>query len=196
MRSHSVLKILAWCSPKRGGTIGHRPEQRSHRGHLTSIEVEVAGSRSSSFVTGRRVTRVRAATVTRSVGPRCSPWSSSLIRRRSGFLAGASALRARQRGRRVGGRGRRRVDPGWIGRRVAGHTGNEGGYADRAVIAADGLSAVPDGLELTVAAALLHHGPTVLALFDVTRGADVRRRAHPATPTRRSPRRRPAPSHR
>ena len=61
------------------------------------------------------------------------------------------------------------VDRGWIGRRVAGHTGNEGGYADRAVIAADGLSAVPDGLELTVAASLLHDGPTVLALFDVTR---------------------------
>ncbi|WP_460848516.1 zinc-binding dehydrogenase [Phytohabitans suffuscus] len=61
------------------------------------------------------------------------------------------------------------VDSGLNGRRVVAHTGNEGGYADRAVVAADALSSVPDGLDLTVAAALLHDGPTALALFDITK---------------------------
>jgi NADPH2:quinone reductase len=61
------------------------------------------------------------------------------------------------------------VNTGWIGRRVAGHTGNEGGYADRALVAVDRLIPVPDGLDLATAAALLHDGPTALALFDITR---------------------------
>jgi NADPH:quinone reductase len=61
------------------------------------------------------------------------------------------------------------VDRALLGRRVVAHTGNEGGYADRAVVAADAVSAVPDGLDLTVAAALLHDGPTALALFDITK---------------------------
>jgi NADPH2:quinone reductase len=60
------------------------------------------------------------------------------------------------------------VDVAWIGRRVAGHTGNEGGYADRALVAADRLCPVPDALDLRTAAALLHDGPTALTLFDVT----------------------------
>jgi NADPH:quinone reductase len=62
----------------------------------------------------------------------------------------------------------------WLGRRVAGHTGNEGGYADRALVAADRLCVVPDTLDLAAAAALLHDGPTALRLFDVTAvgGAD------------------------
>jgi len=67
------------------------------------------------------------------------------------------------------------VESSWLGRRVAGHTGNEGGYAERAVVAEDELCPVPDALPLPVAAALLHDGPTVLALFDVTRvGAEDR----------------------
>jgi NADPH2:quinone reductase len=36
------------------------------------------------------------------------------------------------------------VDNARLGRRVAGHTGNEGGYADRALVAADRLCVVPD----------------------------------------------------
>ena len=61
------------------------------------------------------------------------------------------------------------VDPALRGSRVVAHTGNENGYADRAVVPAEGLSAVPDELDLTVAAALLHDGATALALFDVTK---------------------------
>lgn len=61
------------------------------------------------------------------------------------------------------------VDESWLGRRVAARTGGEGGYADRAVVAAEDLSPVPDGLDLRTAAALLHDGVTALALFDVTR---------------------------
>jgi NADPH:quinone reductase len=66
------------------------------------------------------------------------------------------------------------VDNAWLGRRVAGHTGNEGGYADRALVAADRLCVVPDTLDLAAAAALLHDGPTAMRLFDVTAvgGAD------------------------
>lgn len=39
----------------------------------------------------------------------------------------------------------------WVDRRA--HTGNQGGYADRALVDTDGLSAVPDELALTDAAA-------------------------------------------
>lgn len=61
------------------------------------------------------------------------------------------------------------VDQGWRGRRVVAHTGGEGGYADRAVVAVEAMATVPDGVDLTVAAALLHDGVTALALFDVTK---------------------------
>src|SRR2546421_7137526 len=61
------------------------------------------------------------------------------------------------------------VDPGWIGRRVAARTRERGGYADRAVVSVEDLIAVPDGLDLREAAALLHDGPTALALFDNAR---------------------------
>jgi NADPH:quinone reductase len=61
------------------------------------------------------------------------------------------------------------VDPGLAGRRVVAHTGNEGGYADRTVVAADAISFIPDELDVREAAALLHDGPTALALFDVTK---------------------------
>lgn len=61
------------------------------------------------------------------------------------------------------------VDPALHGAAVVAHTGNEGGYADRAVVPAAAVSLVPDGVDLTVAAALLHDGPTGLALFDVTK---------------------------
>jgi NADPH2:quinone reductase len=61
------------------------------------------------------------------------------------------------------------VDPVWIGRRVIARTGEHGGYLERALVAADGLIPVPDVLELTDAAALLHDGVTALALADVVR---------------------------
>lgn len=55
------------------------------------------------------------------------------------------------------------VDPGWVGREVVAHTRERGGYAEQVVVPSDGLSAVPDGLSLTEAAALLADGPTALA---------------------------------
>jgi NADPH2:quinone reductase len=64
------------------------------------------------------------------------------------------------------------VDPGMSGRAVAAHVRRhgqaEGGYAEMAVVPAEATVDVPDGLPLTVAAALLHDGPTAFALFDLT----------------------------
>ena len=63
-------------------------------------------------------------------------------------------------------------DPDWIGRRVVAHTGERGGhggYVERAVVAADAIVAVPDGLDLQVAAAVLHDGATALGLVDNAR---------------------------
>jgi NADPH:quinone reductase len=63
------------------------------------------------------------------------------------------------------------VDPGWSGRRVAGYTGGQGGrggYAERALVRADELVPVPDGLGLREAAALLHDGVTALRVIEVT----------------------------
>lgn len=65
------------------------------------------------------------------------------------------------------------VDPAWIGARVVADTGdpNEagtklpvGGYAERAVVPADDLVRVPEGVDPRDALALLHDGPTALAL--------------------------------
>lgn len=61
------------------------------------------------------------------------------------------------------------ADSALLGRRVVAHTGGEGGYADRAVVAASEVSAIPDGLGLDAAAALLHDGATALALFGATK---------------------------
>jgi NADPH:quinone reductase len=60
------------------------------------------------------------------------------------------------------------VDPGLVGLEVVAHTGERGGYAQQAVVPAGGLSAVPPGLGLRDAAALLHDGPTALAVVDGT----------------------------
>ena len=60
------------------------------------------------------------------------------------------------------------VDPAWMGRAVLAHTGNRGGYAERAAVPVGALAAVPEGLDLTTAAALLHDAPTALALADGT----------------------------
>jgi NADPH2:quinone reductase len=64
------------------------------------------------------------------------------------------------------------VDPDWIGRRVVAHTGERGGhggYVERAVVGADAIVAVPDGLDLQAAAAVLHDGVTALGLVDNAR---------------------------
>lgn len=60
------------------------------------------------------------------------------------------------------------VDPGWLGREVVARTGERGGYAEQVAVPAEHLSVVPDGLGLHEAAALLHDGPTALALFEGT----------------------------
>lgn len=67
------------------------------------------------------------------------------------------------------------VDPAWTDRSVVTRT-DGGGYAERAVVAADGLVPVPDGLGLREAAALGQAGPAALSLIDaarLTRGAWV-----------------------
>ncbi|WP_224365909.1 zinc-binding dehydrogenase [Hyalangium versicolor] len=61
------------------------------------------------------------------------------------------------------------VDPGWIGRRVIADTGRRGGYAEKAVVAAEALIAVPQGLGLPEAAALMHDGTTAMALAHAAR---------------------------
>ncbi|WCB91540.1 2-haloacrylate reductase [Baekduia alba] len=61
------------------------------------------------------------------------------------------------------------VDRGWVGRRVITGTGEHGGsdgYAERIVARVDQLVAVPEDVDLDVATALLHDGPTALALAE------------------------------
>ena len=58
----------------------------------------------------------------------------------------------------------RGADPAWIGRRVVTSTGGTGGYAERVAVAADVLYAVPDGLALDDAIALLADGRTAAML--------------------------------
>jgi NADPH2:quinone reductase len=61
------------------------------------------------------------------------------------------------------------VDPGWVGRAVVTGTSGTGGYAEQVAVPADSLTAVPHGLDLAQAAALLHDAVTALALFEGTR---------------------------
>lgn len=58
------------------------------------------------------------------------------------------------------------VDPDWVGRRVVASTAEGGGYLERAVVAVDDLIAVPEGLGMAEAAALLHDGRTAVSLID------------------------------
>jgi NADPH2:quinone reductase len=58
-----------------------------------------------------------------------------------------------------------------VGQRVVawtGAAGGHGGYAEQAVVAADCVVPVPDGLELVTAAALVHDGVTALRLVETT----------------------------
>ncbi|MBB5780274.1 zinc-binding dehydrogenase [Nonomuraea jabiensis] len=63
------------------------------------------------------------------------------------------------------------VDPAWVGRRVIAGTGETGGFAERAVAAAEDLFAVPDDLGLPEAVALHSDGSTAQGLIE---GAKVR----------------------
>jgi NADPH2:quinone reductase len=57
------------------------------------------------------------------------------------------------------------VSPDLTGRRVVGGLGGSGGYAERAVVAADALVEVPSGLALDAAVALLADGRTATFLL-------------------------------
>ena len=61
------------------------------------------------------------------------------------------------------------VDPALVGRRVVTGAGGRGGYAERAVAAAEGLVEIPDGLDTETAVALFVHGRTALGLLRETR---------------------------
>jgi NADPH2:quinone reductase len=63
------------------------------------------------------------------------------------------------------------VDPSLVSRCVVTSTGGSGGYAERVAVEATGLIAVPDGLGLAEAVALLADGRTALSLM---RSAAVR----------------------
>jgi NADPH2:quinone reductase len=59
------------------------------------------------------------------------------------------------------------VDPGWAGQAViarTGGSGGSGGYAEQATVQAGQLVAVPGGVSLPEAAAVLHDGATALGL--------------------------------
>jgi NADPH:quinone reductase len=62
------------------------------------------------------------------------------------------------------------VDPGWLGRRVAAHTGGPGGtggYAGLAVADIEHTVALPDDVDLLEATAVLHDGTTALRLLEI-----------------------------
>ncbi|MCX4749368.1 zinc-binding dehydrogenase [Kitasatospora sp. NBC_01287] len=63
------------------------------------------------------------------------------------------------------------VDPVLLGRPVVSSTGGSGGYAEKAAVPAEGLFAVPDGLALDEAVALLADGRTAVMQL---RAAEVR----------------------
>lgn len=56
------------------------------------------------------------------------------------------------------------VDPHWLGARVVSTTGGSGGYAELAVAAATAVVAVPEGVDLLDAVALLADGRTAIGL--------------------------------
>ncbi|MFI6527574.1 zinc-binding dehydrogenase [Streptomyces uncialis] len=60
------------------------------------------------------------------------------------------------------------VDPDWTGRRVAASLDLSGGYAELVAVPVGALTAVPDQVSLTDAAALVHDGVTALTLLHAT----------------------------
>ncbi|MGP3923485.1 zinc-binding dehydrogenase [Streptomyces sp. 8N616] len=59
------------------------------------------------------------------------------------------------------------VDPGLLGKRVAGQTARSGGYAERAVVARRALHVLPDHLSLDSAVCLLGQGLTAVGLIEI-----------------------------
>jgi NADPH:quinone reductase len=62
------------------------------------------------------------------------------------------------------------VEPGWRGRRVVADTGEHGGaggYAEQVTASVERLIEVPDGVDLSQAAAILHDGRTALRLTEL-----------------------------
>jgi len=58
------------------------------------------------------------------------------------------------------------VDPALVGRRVVASLGGSGGYAERVAVDAGSLVAVPDGVDLDVATALMADGRTASGLVE------------------------------
>lgn len=66
------------------------------------------------------------------------------------------------------------VDPSWLGRRVVAHLGAaSGGYAERAVVAASSLHALPDHLDAPVAVATIGTGRTAIGILEVAKLTDA-----------------------
>jgi NADPH2:quinone reductase len=61
------------------------------------------------------------------------------------------------------------VDPDWVGCRVVADTADGGGYLERAAVVVEAMMAVPEGLGIAEAAALLHDGRTAVSLIDQAR---------------------------
>jgi NADPH2:quinone reductase len=61
------------------------------------------------------------------------------------------------------------VSADWVGRSVVASSAEGGGYVERAVVTVDDLIAVPEGLGIAEAAALLHDGRTAVGLIDQAR---------------------------
>ncbi|GIF09271.1 zinc-binding dehydrogenase [Actinoplanes siamensis] len=61
------------------------------------------------------------------------------------------------------------VDAAWLGRRVVATTGETGGFAERALVPAENLFLVPDGLGLPEATALYSDGSTAQGLTEHAR---------------------------
>ncbi|BCK69293.1 oxidoreductase [Streptomyces libani subsp. rufus] len=58
------------------------------------------------------------------------------------------------------------TDPDWLGRRVVAHLGTApGGYAERAVVAAERLHAIPEGLDAAQAVAMIGTGRTTMGIL-------------------------------
>ncbi|MFB7190290.1 zinc-binding dehydrogenase [Streptomyces sp. NPDC056230] len=61
------------------------------------------------------------------------------------------------------------TDPGWLGRRVVAHIGMvPGGYAELAVVDAEKLHPIPDGLDEAAAVAMIGTGRTALGILQFT----------------------------
>jgi NADPH:quinone reductase len=60
------------------------------------------------------------------------------------------------------------VDPTWLGREVAAHTGTTGGYAELAVADVANCAVITDGVDLLDATAILHDGTTALRVLEAT----------------------------